>query len=75
MINEELLEKTIAEVLDLVENRFQEVGTAEYIEGLQALIEDLEMHVVAAEESSTCRNIANLANGVTEQLCADEDTE
>lgn len=74
MINEELLAKTVEEVMNLVEDRFNQVGSEEYAEAMKAVLEELEIQLEAAPELK-CRNSVRLMHDVTQQICEDEDND
>lgn len=72
MINKELLEKTVEEVMNLVEDRFNNIGSEEYAEAMKAVLEELEIHLEAAPDLM-CRNSVRLMHDVTKQICEDEE--
>lgn len=72
MINEELLEKTVEEIMNLVEDRFNNIGSEEYAEEMKAVLEELEVHLTAAQDLG-CRNAVRLMHEVTKQICEDEE--
>jgi nucleoid DNA-binding protein len=71
MINDKVLEDTIQEVVTLLDSRFNDVTVAEYIEVLQAVIDELKMSISAAQECHV-RNLGKLMKEVTEQIQEDE---
>jgi len=74
MINKELLEKTVEEVMNLVEDRFNNIGSEEYAEAMKAVLEELEIHLEAAPDLK-CRNSVRLMHDVTKQICEDEEND
>jgi hypothetical protein len=72
MINEELLAKMVEEVMNLVEDRFNLIGSEEYAEAMKAVLEELEVHLTAAPDLK-CRNSVRLMHDVTKQICEDEE--
>lgn len=74
MINEELLAKTIEEVMNLVEDRFNHVSPEEYAEAMRAIRDELDIHLEAASDFKY-RNSVRLMKDVTKQICEDEDND
>jgi hypothetical protein len=72
MINEELLEKTVEEVMNLIENNYNHVSPDEYVEAMKVVLAELVIHLTAAQDFG-CRNAARLMHDVTKQICEDEE--